>query len=230
MAKVVKLNADNADDFEEMDYMETKKWKEEKLKEIDEQSLIEQKKAEDIKLDGLDGNKILDNLSGAVKLALEAINGTKKLDVRLQVVEKDLEERKNLCDDKEIQALNNIIGSSVQSVLCRYKLVGKQGEANYRTAVYNIVRGGLKKTYHIRFWAKNNTVIPKTLYKDISLSIPQIANGISLEDIKNRARNYKEAQDEKKDKQENETIQNAIQEGRAEELTDGRVVIRLKNK
>lgn len=226
MGKVVSLNAN---EFQEMDYMEETRKRDEQIEELNEQALVKQQEAENIKLGSLDGNKVLETISDIAKLALEANNKADKLDVRLRVVEKDLDERKNLCDDQEVQALNSMINSSVQSVLCKYKLVGKQGEKNYRTATYNIIRGQLKKTYYIRFWAQGHTVIPKTLYKTLSLAIPQIAKGVSLEDIKNRAKNYKESQDERKEKEEEKAIENAKQEGRVEELIDGRIVITKKN-
>lgn len=224
--QLVPNDGDNDKDFYEQikgkGYIEQQELAEQKKEQIKENAL----KEEDINttLSNKSIESIFDTFSNFSKHLIAQDTKIQTIEVDLAVVKQDFEERKNLCDDEEIQAINTALDSAVQSVLTKFGVNGKK----YRTAVYNILRGKLKSIYHIRFWAKNNTQIKKTKLKDILLSIPQLQKGISLQQIEDRVKGYKETEDERNTKQDKEAINRMIEDGRATTDTDGTIIIKNK--
>lgn len=217
MGRVVAIT--NGEKFEEKDYLEQKALMAQKTKEIEKNAL----KEEDINptlIQGASNEAILAAISSVTQLALNTSIEFQKMRVEMDIYKQDYEERKNMCNDKEVQSINDTVNSAVQSILVKFKLIRTKGEKNCRKAATRILKGKIKKNYHIRFWAKNNTKIPKTLLQDVLLSIPQLAREITLGELKDRAHNYKESEDERNAKREADVIDNMKKEGRAYETTD----------
>lgn len=212
------------DSLKGKDYLEQKKLAEQEIERIENNALV----AKDIiyapQNEG--ENRLLHIMENAVDLALDANVRVRKVEAKMAIYDQDLEERKNLCNDSEIQAINDKINSCVQKVLNKLGLNGAKGEYRYRKAIYNILKGKLKKTYHIRFWAQNNTKIKKSSYEDIMLSIPEFANEIKISAVTKRAENYKESENERNERDDKKAINRMKTDGRAIEALDGTIVIK----
>ena len=203
-------------------YIEQKELAEQQKNKIKENALKEEEINSTLSNSSVEA--ILNTFSNFSKHLIAQDTKIQTIEVDLAIVKQDYEERKNLCDDEEIQTINTALNSAVQSVLIKYGLEGNK----YEKAVHNMMRGKLKSVYHIRFWAKNNTQIKKTKLKDILLSIPQFQKGISLSQIEDRVKGYKETEDERNIKQDKESLNRMIEDGRAQKLEDGSVIIKNK--